>query len=257
LLVTLLRGGLIVRSGYLHKIVVLNPKGGSGKTSLATTIAAALAARGAPPTLVDCDPQGYSLRWLEKRPPNRPAIHGVAGYSKAAAGDSLRQLVGTDSSVVVVDLPGAIAHEDLHDFTYFADRVLIPVVPSAIDVFAASRLIANLLLDAQLDRRDGKLAIVGNRVRSTTRSYAQLCAFLASLRIPMIAALRDTQNFVHAAALGLGITELPASAVREEIEQVARILSWLDRRSTETDGGVVYEDEAAREPEAQIVDALH
>ena len=243
-------------SGYLYKIVVLNPKGGSGKTTLATTIVAALAARNAIPTLVDCDPQGYSLRWLEKRPPSRPPIRGVAGYGEAAAGGSLRQLVAADSSVAVVDLPGAIAHGDLHDFTYFADRVLIPIVPSAIDVFAASRLIAELLLDAQLDRRAGKLAIVGNRIRSTTRSYQQLCSFLASLRIPMIATLRDTQNFVHAAALGLGITELPASAVREEIEQVTRILSWLDGPNAEADSGGVYADEAAREPEAQLGDAL-
>jgi chromosome partitioning protein len=235
----------------------LNPKGGSGKTSLATTIAAALAARGEPPTLVDCDPQGYSLRWLEKRPPSRPPIRGVAGYGEAAAGGSLRQIVSADSPVVIVVLPGAIAHGDLHDFTYFADRVLLPVVPSAIDVFAASRLIAELLLDAQLDRRDGKLAIVGNRVRSTTRSYQQLRSFLASLRIPMIATLRDTQNFVHAAALGLGITELPASAVGEEIEQVGRILSWVDRPVEANDDGGVYHDDAAAAPEAQLGDALH
>ena len=156
-------------SGYLYKIVVLNPKGGSGKTTLATTIVAALAARNAIPTLVDCDPQGYSLRWLEKRPPSRPPIRGVAGYGEAAAGGSLRQLVAADSSVALVAPPGALADGDLQDFPYYADRVLFPLVPSAIDVFAASRLIAELLLDAQLDRRAGKLAIVGNRIRSTTR----------------------------------------------------------------------------------------
>jgi chromosome partitioning protein len=219
-----------VRTSDLHKIVVLNSKGGCGKTTLATTLAAALAQRGRVPTLVDCDPHGFAMRWLQKRPKNRPPVHGLAAYGDAVAGGSLSERIRPDSDIAIIDLPGSIAHSDLYDFTYVANSVLIPIMPSEIDVFAASRLIADLLLDAQLDRRGGKLAIVANRVRAVTRSYRQLRSFLATLSIPMIAAFRDTQNFVHAAANGIGISELPAYAIRDDIAQVEAVLDWLNRQ---------------------------
>lgn len=220
-----------MRTGSLHKIVVLNSKGGCGKTTLATTLAAALAQRGSIPTLVDCDPHGFAMRWVDKRPKERSRVYGVAAYGDAAGG-SLSDLVPAQSDVAIIDLPAAVAHEDLNDFTFVADSVLIPIVPSEIDVFAASRLIADLLLNTRIDRRQGKLAIVANRVRVATRSYRQLQSFLATLRIPMVAALRDTQNFVYAAAHGLGISELPAHAIRADSAHVDAMLRWLDRTTT-------------------------
>ena len=219
-------------SGEFHKIAILNSKGGSGKTTLAVSLAAALAARGLRPSLVDCDSQGYSMRWLDKRAKRLPKIYGLAAHGDGAA-RPLRERVQPDSRVVILDLPAAIPHEDLHDFTYFSDSVLIPVMPSEIDTFSASRLIAELLLDAQLDRRLGKLAIVANRVRSKTRSFRKLQQFLASLQIPLIASFRDSQNFVHAAAYGLGISELSPYLVRNELEQLESIMNWLGRRGVQ------------------------
>lgn len=242
-----------MRTGDLN-IVVLNPKGGSGKTTLATTLAAAFAGHGPPPTLFDCDSQGFSLRWLEKRPADRPRIHGVAAYGGVENEEPLFSRAHPASRVAIVDLPAAIPHDQLHRYTHFADRVLIPIVPSDIDVFAASRLIAELLLDAQLDRREGKLAIVANRVRSATRSFRQLRAFLGSLRIPMIATLRDTQNFVSAAAQGLGITELAPSVVRDELAQVDAIVAWLERRPA-VEADLQVEDVPATVPLAAALEA--
>jgi chromosome partitioning protein len=214
----------------LHRIAVLNPKGGCGKTTLATNLASLYALRGSHPTLVDCDAQGYSLRWLEKRRDDRPAIRGIAGYEDAVRTlRSLKEHVHPESSTVIVDLPGAIPTEQLHMYTSLADSVLIPIVPSEIDVYSASRFIAELLLDAQLDRRDQKLAIVANRVRTNTKSYRMLKRFLASLRIPLIASLRDTQNFVHAAAAGVGICEMPPHAITNDIEPLTAIMEWLDK----------------------------
>jgi chromosome partitioning protein len=106
---------------------------------------------------------------------------------------------------------------------------LIPVLPSDIDIFSASRFIAELLLDVALDRRDRKLAIVANRVRQNTRSWQMLRRFLSSLKIPMIAALRDTQNYVQAAAQGIGIFELPAYQAKKDIEPMNAIVNWLDQ----------------------------
>ncbi len=214
----------------LHKIVILNAKGGSGKTTLATNIAGCYAMRGPAPTLVDCDPQGFSMRWLEKRPDNRPKIHGIAAYQEMA------QSTGTvyvqtrpETEKLIVDLPAAVSPDELHDFTYDVDSILIPVLPSEIDVFCASRFMAELLLVAQVDRRDCRLAVVANRTRQNTRSYQMLMRFLTSLKIPIIAVLRDSQNFVHAAANGIGIHELPAYKAKKDIAQMRLIISWLDQ----------------------------
>ncbi len=213
----------------LHKIVVLNPKGGCGKTTLATNLASCYALRGPPPTLLDCDPLGFSMRWLEKRPADRPAIYGIEAYGDVDAAVPLDPRVRPDSSTVIFDLPAATSHERVHAYTHIADSILIPIMPSEIDVSFATRFIAELLLDVQLDRRDRKLAIVANRIRSNTKSYQMLTRFLASLKIPMIAVLRDSQNFVHAAAQGIGICEMPAHRIKNDIVEMNAIVTWLDR----------------------------
>ena len=217
--------------GDLHKIVVLNPKGGCGKTTLATNLASCYAQRGPPPSLVDCDPQGFSMRWLEQRPAQRPPVHGIEAYGDADdAAVPAAQRVAAEAGAVIFDLPAAIPHAQLHHYTYLADSLLIPVMPSAIDVHSATRLIAELLLDMQLDRHAQKVAIVANRVRRNTRSFQMLRRFLGSLKIPMIAALRDSQNFVHASEQGIGLSEMPAHKIKQDIEQINAIVRWLDKR---------------------------
>jgi len=220
-------------TGDLHKIVVLNPKGGCGKTTVATNLASLFALRGPPPTLLDCDPQGFCLRWLDKRPSKRPKIHGFpVDTTQNAASNPLEPQGHPDSTVVIVDLPGGIPHARLHAYTYDADSILLPIMPSDIDIHSATGFIAELLLDAQLDRRENKLGIIANRVRARTRTYTMLVRFLTSLRIPMIATLRDSQAYTLAAASGLGVCELPASRVREDVAGLDAIMRWLDRRRT-------------------------
>jgi chromosome partitioning protein len=214
----------------LHKIVILNPKGGCGKTTLAINIAAYYAMRRPAPTLVDCDPQGFSMRWLDKRPGNRPQIHGIAAFQQTMQGrDALYLRTRPETKHLIIDLPAALDPNELHDVIYDAGSILIPVLPSEIDVFCASRFIAELLLVAQIDRRDCQLAIVANRTRQNTRSYQMLMRFLTSLKIPIIAVLRDSQSFVHAAANGIGIHELPAYKTKKDIAQMDSIISWLDQ----------------------------
>lgn len=210
----------------LQKIVVINPKGGCGKTTLSTNIASYYALRGTAPTVIDCDPLGYCIRWLEKRPADRPVCYGIEAFS-AAPGEPLE--LPADSRIAIIDLPSVISFDDLHGYTHLADSVLLPVVPSAIDVFSASRFIAELMLNVQLDRHDKKLAIVANRVKSRTRSFEMLKRFLTSLKIPMIATLRDSQVFVQAAAQGIGICDLPDYLVRNDLPQMSAIMQWLER----------------------------
>jgi chromosome partitioning protein len=212
----------------LHKIVVLNPKGGCGKTTLATNLASFYSLRDMPPTLMDCDPQGFSMRWLDQRPSSRPVIHGVnASEHIARLADMFQLAVSLDTDTMIFDLPGNVGYDQIHAVTYDADSILIPVLPSAIDVYSATRFIAELLLVTQRRRQ---LAIVANRTRRNTKSFQMLKRFLTSLKIPLIAVLRDSQNYVHAAGHGIGVCEMPAYKAAKDIGQLNLIIDWLDQR---------------------------
>lgn len=213
----------------LNKVVVLNPKGGCGKTTLVTNLACAYANRGPMPAIMDCDPQGSTMRWLEKRDASRPPIHGIAAFKRSMQATRSWQLrVPQETTVLLVDSPASLSHDDLREVTRDATSILVPVLPSSIDMHAASRCIADLLLVAKVDRRDQKLAVVANRTRKHTRSFSSLMRFLDSLGIPVISVLRDSQNFVFAAEEGIGICEMQQHRVSKDLVQVERIVAWLD-----------------------------
>jgi len=213
----------------LNKIVILNPKGGCGKSTLATNIAAGYARRGNPATLMDFDPQGSSMAWLKRRPESAPQIHGIAAYKKSMQATRSWQLrIPGDSVNVIIDSPAGLSHDDLREVTRDSASILVPVLPSSMDIHAASRCIADLLLVAKVNRNEGKLAVVANRTRKNTKAFGKLMRFLDSLGIPIIAVLRDSQNFVHAAEQGLGIHEMQPSRVQPDLDQIDKILGWLD-----------------------------
>lgn len=232
--------------GSLNKVVVINPKGGCGKTTLATNLVSYYAARGTVPTIMDCDPQGSTMCWLEKRPPTLPPIHGIAAFKQSMQATRSWQLrVPNETTALIVDSPASLSNDGLCDLTRDASSVLVPVLPSSIDIHAASRCIADLLLVAKIDRRDQKLAVVANRTRSNTKSYARLMRFLDTLGIPIIAILRDSQNFVHAAEAGIGICEMRGYRVRKDIEQLRLIVEWLDNWQQRRNNAAGPEDIAA------------
>lgn len=213
----------------LNRIVILNPKGGCGKSTIATNIAAGYALRGSCPAIMDFDPQGSTLAWLERRAPELPKIHGIAAFKKSMQATRSWQLrVPQETVNLIVDSPAGLHHDDLREITRDATSILVPVLPSPMDIHAASRCIADLLLVAKVDRRDRKLAVIANRTRKNTKSFAKLMRFLDSLGIPIIAVLRDSQNFVYAAENGLGIFEMKKSRARPDIEQLNKVMSWLD-----------------------------
>ena len=213
----------------LNKIVVLNPKGGCGKSTLATNIASCYARRGPQPTIMDYDPQGSTIAWLGRRPADLPSIHGIAAYKKSMQATRSWQLrVPEDTLNLVIDSPASITHDELRELTRDASSILVPVLPSALDIDAASKCIADLLLVAKVNRNEGKLAVIANRTRKNTNSFGRLMRFLDSLGIPIIAVLRDSQNFVRAAENGLGLHDMQPSRVRPDLEQVDKIVTWLD-----------------------------
>jgi chromosome partitioning protein len=210
----------------LHKVVVLNPKGGSGKTTLAFSLAGYLASTGRNVGLLDMDRQGSSTHWLANRPDSLPKIHALT----APSGASGTVGIPADVETVVIDAPAGLTGEQLIDYTCGAHAILVPVLPSDLDIHAASRLISQLLLKAQVSRRNGRLGIVANRVKERTVAYKQLLRFLDRLSINLVGVLRDSQNYTHAAANGRCIHEMAPSQVRRDTEQWQVITEWLESR---------------------------
>jgi len=213
----------------LNRIVILNPKGGCGKSTLVTNLAAHYAQRGPLPAIMDYDPQGSSMAWLSRRAAELPPIHGIAAFKKSMQATRSWQLrVPNETVNLLIDSPASVTHDDLRELTRDSTSILVPVLPSSMDIHAASRCIADLLLVAKVDRRDRKLAVVANRTRKHTKSFGKLMRFLDSLGIPIIAVLRDSQNFVHAAEEGLGLCEMQPSRVKQDVAELEKIIRWLD-----------------------------
>jgi chromosome partitioning protein len=218
-------------SDNLHRIVVLNPKGGSGKTTLAFNLSGYIASTGRKVALVDMDRQGSSTRWLQNRPSELPHIHGISlnNLGPDANGDWCI-VVPEDIDYAVIDAPAGLVGHQLTDYTCGAHATLIPVLPSDLDIHAASRLISDLLLVAQVSRRNGRLGVVANRVNERTVAYQQLTSFLNRLSIAVVGILRDTQNYAWAASSGLCIHEMQPSRVSKDLAQWETVTQWLERR---------------------------
>jgi chromosome partitioning protein len=224
----------------MQRIIVLNPKGGVGKTTIATNLAACYAATGHNPALLDLDPQASSMRWLRKRPEECPPMHGIAGFERASTVTRSWQLrVPSECGLVIVDTPAAINPHSLPDLTRGADAVLVPVMPSDIDIHASAKCIADLLLVAKIRRSENRIGIIANRVKANTLVSQALMRFLRSLDIPLITTLRDTQNYVRSAELGVGVNEMPRWQVHQDLEHWREITAWLDDKRRGAHAAVV------------------
>src|SRR5690348_7183329 len=216
----------------MKRIVVMNPKGGSGKTTIAINLASYLASRQHSPVLMDFDPQGSSLRWVKKRLPSQPPIHVIAAFENNGRTTRAFQMrVPENASHVIVDTPAAIESREMPEITKGADKILVPVLPSDIDIHACSRCIRDLLLVAKIRREDDRIGVIANRIRRNTLTYQSLIRFLHSLGIPIIATIRDSQNYVRAAEQGIGVHEMKSYIAREDVEQWAPLIDWLNKPS--------------------------
>ena len=214
----------------MTRILVLNSKGGCGKTTIATNIASYYASQGAITALVDHDPQASTMRWLSLRPKEKSEIYGVPAYERPRSGVTMswhrRVLPGTDK--VIIDAPAGVMGQPLQEFVRQVDAVVIPVLPSPIDIHAATRFIEELLLIGKVRSFGVKVGVVANRVKKNTLVYQSLERFLTALNLPFLASLRDTQNYVRASARGVGIFEMWDQRVQPDQVQWRELLNWLD-----------------------------
>ena len=205
----------------MRHIMVLNAKGGCGKSTLATNIASYFATQGAAVALADYDPQRSSLDWLARRPDNRASIAAVAGFE-----DGLRH-APRNADILVIDAPARSHGAELTDLVKHAETVVVPVLPSTIDMQATTTFLDELRSVPKVARKQAKIAAVANRVRDNTLIFDDLDEYLTNARIPYVAALREAQNYVRAYTRGIGIFELPEYLAWPDWDEWEPLTAWL------------------------------
>lgn len=205
----------------MKSFLIANPKGGSGKSMLATNLAGLLARQGHRVMLGDTDRQQSSRQWLDIRPAVLPRIESWC----IEAGKPARPPAGTTHAVL--DSPAGLHGAALTQALDAVERVIVPLQPSLFDILATRQFLEALARDKRFHGRGNRLAVVGMRVDARTRAAAELERFLAGLGLPVLACLRDTQNYVQAAAHGMTIFDLSLARSAQDREQWLPIMEWI------------------------------
>ena len=226
-------------------ILVINSKGGSGKTTLTTNLASYYASKKVRTAIMDYDPQGSSIQWLRVRPDKAEKIHGAnAAHAKGAVPlRSLHAWVPSDTEVLVIDAPAGAKGLLLQEIVRRANFIVIPVAPSPIDIHATADFIKELFLFGGARTAKVKIAVVANRVRNSSSSvYASLERFLNSLKLPFLTSIHDSENYIHAAERGLGVFEMDGAATISERQELMPILKWLNGQFPDIFGSRLEDD---------------
>lgn len=203
-----------------RSILVINSKGGAGKSTLTSNLASYYAVRGYRTALFDFDRQMSGVRWLQRRPREVPEITGVTGWTFRDF-DSYER--------VIMDPPAQIQNKDMAMLVARSDVVIVPVLPSPIDIHAAADFIRDLLVDGKVRHSNKPVCVVANRVRTNTVMYDQLRRFLGSLKIPFVTTFRDSQNYTHASMKGIGVFEMNRDIVAQDLQHWRPLIEWIDR----------------------------
>src|SRR5690554_5316937 len=222
----------VVKHEVPIRIMVANAKGGCGKTTIATNLASFMSNRGHKTAIIDYDLQCSSIDWLKDRDEQLPNIHGVPAAQRTNPTGSTRSWslrVPAGTTRVILDTPAGLTGNELSDLIQYSDIIIIPVIPSAIDIRAVTFFIKDLLLSYAYRVNPKPIAVVANRVRKNTLIYAKLEKFLATLSIPFVATFRDTQYYVRASEHGLGLVDFDQAEEKDKKEW-RKLLSWIDEK---------------------------
>jgi chromosome partitioning protein len=213
------------------RILVVNGKGGCGKTTIATNLAAAYARLGYCVALTDHDSQASSTQWLEQRAAPLPTIHLIAAHQRAAMYETraFQQRMPNDVERIIIDTPSAVSDRDLDTLLRSIDAILVPLLPSSIDIRAGARFISQLLAHRSYRARPAPVGVIANRVRHNTTTHAKLMQFLERLDVPTVATFRDSALYTRLAEEGIGIFDdvCDSNAEREALEW-SKLMHWID-----------------------------
>lgn len=206
----------------LRSVLIANPKGGAGKSTLATNVAGHWATQGARVMLGDIDRQQSARHWLGMRSPLLAPISTWELEPEQPA----RPPRGTTH--VVLDTPAGLHGKALEKVLKLSSRVIVPVQPSLFDMLATRHFLAELLAEKAVRKGKADVAVIGMRVDARTRAAAELERFFATFDLPVLAYLRDTQVYVQATAAGMTLFDLPRSRAERDIEQWQAIIDWVE-----------------------------
>ena len=239
-----------LKPNTLRTIAVMNSKGGSGKTTITTNLANFYASRDLKTLIVDHDAQGSSSQWQKRRTTDQPTIEITEAYRQPTNYTRswlMRVPLGTQR--VLIDTPAGIDIHQMESIAKRADIVLIPVLPSPIDIEAVGQFIQRLSKSTWIKTGQTRLAVVANRVRYQTRVYDKLENYLRSLDIPFITSLRDTQNYIHASELGTGIHNLTKNNAQRDMQQWQELINWIEQKKSDNDNQTMLVNHRMQRPE--------
>lgn len=198
-------------------ILIANSKGGSGKSTLATNLAAAYARLGFETSLVDCDKQRSAMAWMEMRPPGSPPITAINGCTEVG----IPQLdwvlrVSPDTSRVIIDSPGAMHEQRLYDTLQKVDDILVPVLPSVMDIRATTEFLKEVFISPGFRTSDKRLFVIGNKVNKRNKYFHELNRFLRRMGAHDVINLPESYVFLRCADEGLGVADLNDSPRYED-----------------------------------------
>lgn len=205
----------------MRSILVVNPKGGCGKTTVATNLATYYSVWGMSTALVDLDPQQSSMDWLRVRPKDENPIQGFNGLKGKIYPDA-------DTERVIYDCPARTDSKKVARLIQLVDVVIIPVMPSAIDMRVAASFIADIVGQVKEANATAIMGVMANRTQKNYHSYTALRDFLKALEIPFVGALRNSQNYVKAADTGIGVFEMPLGEAKQDMQEWKPILHWVE-----------------------------
>ena len=209
----------------MKTILVASSKGGAGKTTLATNLAAQFALEGKRTVLVDADPQRSSTRWAERRAELETAVLPIDGTSKRA----WRAWLPEDAERVVIDAPAGSMADDLEHFLEHVDAIVVPVLPSALDIEATVGFLNSLSKVPRVHKRKLPVGLVVNRSKPWTNTSQQAVEMLKTWPYPVVAQLRDTQAYVVMAGLGRSLFDYRSAQVREHQADWDPLLKWVKK----------------------------
>ena len=208
----------------MKQILVASSKGGVGKTTIASHIAAHYALAGLNTALVDGDPQGSSLRWARKRAELESAVLGLKG-----AGKGWRKKLPDDAQAVVFDSPAGAMATDLEPFLERVEAVVVPIQPSALDIEASVDFLDSLAAHPRVRKGELRIGIVGNRLKPWTNASQQALELFRQWPYPVVAQLRDSQAYVLLTGLGRSLFDYHSQQVREHQADWLPLFKWLGK----------------------------